>query len=1054
MVPGTKVFIIGREEAGFGEVAGGHKDGDCIEVRFFTNAVSFLSVTAPRASVRRALLPAQTRCFRQSVGVTRYGRVIACGPDTAPLRTYLVQFAGETQITPLAEDQFAVRSYLAADDPIEILANIAHETPFFFEQRRVLLWELLRQNRLCHGLPALLSSKIEVLPHQVEIAARILRDPTIRYLLADEVGLGKTIEAGIVLRQLRLDAPGVRSAVFAPGALVRQWRDELDGRFCLHEVPVYPHSSFDDPCVREAEWDLLVIDEAHRVVARTPTDEDAIAAGARALARRVKHLLLLSATPVLHHDADLLALLELLDPTSYSRADIAGFRKKTERRLEVGRAFLALRSAKVPALVKLNAGNLAKLLPDDSTVGHLAAAITKPGADVSSLQRELHLHISETYRIHRRLLRTRRRWLAEIEARFVRNVKECWDGELDEEPHSHLWSILEEWRTEAAARISDDAKMLAICAAEYVKLAEIIAADPERLESFVIQVAEITHATERERELLCRLAASEDGKALAEARLQLIVQVLRQRRRKDGDSAKFVVFCPTVDLCQRLAKALWPNFSPRGVRLAHRGSAQQKAGDIFADFAADDAARVLVTDATGEEGLNLQFARAVLFHDLPWAPMRIEQRLGRLDRIDRTGSITCIVITTGEDDTLAVDEAWRRVLAEGFGIYKDSLSDLQHLIDEQMPRLRERAFLGGPSALCETIPALIASIRAERETIEEQDVIDGIHSHSSGSEMCPDLASADATADEFARALTLYLKANVGLRQWWDEETNSFTYGLPRDYTPLIPADRLEALARVLNAPFTVHRGVAIEDFRLQFLRPGHPGIDACRDLLKWDDRGRAFAMWRHFPGAENVKVVFRTTVHVSVELERAHAVLEESGWDAIASGGLLRMVRGWFPDFIAELFLDEKGKPVPTGIIEACRRPYDNRIDINLGKERVAHLRAFYGVKTWRELCMGTRERAIENVSTCEELKAIREQAERAATEHFAMLSSRINARRQVGIEADSQVTVSLKHEKALQKLVMQIFAEPIVRLDSIGAYLLSDKPFWEEGNDCISIT
>ena len=517
----------------------------------------------------------------------------------------------------------------------------------------------------------------------------------------------------------------------------------------------------------------------------------------------------------------------------------------------------------------------------------------------------------------------------------------------------------------------------------------MIAADPEHLGSFADQAAEITCATERERELLVRLSVSEDANVIAEARLQLIVHVLRQRRRKDGDRAKFVVFCPTVDLCERLARALWSDFSPRGVRLAHRDGVQEKAGDTFADFAADDAARVLVTDATGEEGLNLQFARAVVFHDLPWSPMRLEQRLGRLDRIDRTGSIACVVITTGEDDTVAVDEAWRRVLAEGFGIYEDSLSDLQHLIDEQMPRLRERAFLGGPSGLCDAIPDLIEAVRAERETIEEQDVIDGMHTLSAESPLCRDLALADAGADEFTCALTSYLKANVGLREWWDEETNSFTYGLPRDFAPLIPVDRLEALARVFNARFTVHRSVAIEDFKLQFLRPGHPGIDGCRELLAWDDRGRAFAMWRHFPGAKHVKLTFRCTVHVSVELERVRTALEESDWDALARGGLLRLVRGWFPDFISELFLDEKGKQASATIIEACCRPYDNRIDVNLGKERTAHLRAAFGVKTWRELCAGARELAIESVSAGEEFRSAREQAQRAAVEHFGMLSA-----------------------------------------------------------------
>src|SRR5262249_22579894 len=151
-----------------------------------------------------------------------------------------------------------------------------------------------------------------------------------------------------------------------------------------------------------------------------------------------RHLLLLSATPVLHHDADLLALLELLDPENYSRADLPGFRRRTERRTELGRTFLALRSATSPALVRLHAAALARFLPDDRTIGRLVEEIGLPGAAVISLQRELHLHVSETYRIHRRMLRTRRSWLSSADARFVRDVKECWEGELDEEAHTQL----------------------------------------------------------------------------------------------------------------------------------------------------------------------------------------------------------------------------------------------------------------------------------------------------------------------------------------------------------------------------------------------------------------------------------------------------------------------------------------------------------------------------------------------------------------------------------------------------------------------------------------
>ncbi|MEQ1854603.1 MAG: SNF2-related protein, partial [Chthoniobacteraceae bacterium] len=534
---------------------------------------------------------------------------------------------------------------------------------------------MLRQNQLSHGLPALISSKVEILQHQAEVADRVLHDPTIRYLLADEVGLGKTIEAGIILRQIRLDAPDTRIAVVAPDALVRQWREELDTRFELDDVDVFPHSAFaKDKALLDDPWDVLVIDEAHRIVERHGQPATPITKNALKLAHASKHLLLLSATPALHHDADLLALLELLellDPENYSSAKLADFKERTTRRVELGRAFLALRSATVPALVKLHAGKLASLLPNDPTVKELVAALAKPGADAKAIQNDLHLHISETYRIHRRMLRTRRRWLAGSHKRFVRDVVESVEMELDEEPHLALWEALEAWRIAAGKRVGQAsspvgvgqpfpaARKVATGTAEtgcptttagtavplfadcYIRLTEAISAEPEKLSSLVKEVAKATKATDAEVKLLAALADDKIAWQISEARLALIAESLRRRAAKDGPSGKYVVFSPNARFCADLAKRLHPLFSSEGVKVASTSTVGSTAGELFSDFAADRAARVLITDATGEEGFNLQFAKAVIFHDLPWAPMRLEQRLGRLDRIDRTGAIPC-----------------------------------------------------------------------------------------------------------------------------------------------------------------------------------------------------------------------------------------------------------------------------------------------------------------------------------------------------------------------------------------------------------------------------
>lgn len=1030
---------------GFGEVIS--VAGAKANVRFFRDVVNKTEVEVPTEQLVHGILPNQTRVFHQQDGVSRYGRVMATRDGAAAFRTYLVHFPGATVLSEMTEDQFAVRSYLPGDDPSVVLAELAQETPFFFQQRSDLLRALVKQNQLAHGLPALLSAKVEVLQHQAEIADRILRDPVIRYLLADEVGLGKTIEAGIVLRQIRLDAPTARIAVVAPDALLRQWQEELEMRFGLEDVEVFPHSALEDSEeLLESEWDVLVMDEAHRIVAREGIPTSALTKNALNLARGSRHLLLLSATPVLHHDADLLALLELLDPENYAANTLEGFKERTAKRVELGRAFLALRSATVPALVKLHAGKLAALLPNDARVKELVAALAEPGADTKAIQHELHLHISETYRIHRRMLRTRRRWLAGAQQRFARDVHEILEVDLDEEPVAEFWDALEDWREAASERIASEDKLRAVAAAEYARLAEIIAASPEKLGEVVPEVIRSTKATPAEQKLLSALVDDKAARAMTEARLDLVAESLKRRAAKDGSSSKYVIFCPTARLCADLAKRLHPLFSSMGVKVASASQAKEETGDLFSDFAGDPHARALITDATGEEGFNLQFAKAVLFYDLPWSPMRLEQRLGRLDRIDRTGAIPCVVFTSGEDDTVALDETWRCVLAQGFGLYTASISDLQHLVDSELPRLREVAFAGGPQALLDAIPALAEAVTKERASIEEQDVIDGMHSLAPESALTRDLAAADAAAEEFGTAYSAYLQRNLGLEERWDEETNSLMFRMKRDTNPLIPADKLDALAGMFAVNFSVHRTVVIEDLTLDFLRPGHPSVDGCRGLLEWDDRGRAWAMWRAAAGVKTPKLVFRALVRVAADLRPVEKALEEAGWDEIRRGGLLRLARGWFPEMVAEFWCDEIGNDPPSKTIEVCARPYHYKMDRNLGKERAAQLREKFGDDDWRKYCQTAAKRSLAAVKKLPEFVSARDGAQTAAKEHFAMIRARLKARQQAGIDSAAQAKEETKLEETLASLVGDILAAPVITLDTLGAYVLSEQPWWPE--------
>ncbi|MGH9154173.1 MAG: SNF2-related protein, partial [Acidimicrobiales bacterium] len=169
--------------------------------------------------------------------------------------------------------------------------------------------------------------RFEPFPHQLAAAARALRSMRGRAILADEVGLGKTIEAGLVLSELRARALATRVLVVTPAGLVGQWREELERKFALpteearpgpvatgRDAPVVVASiaAGRRPPLRDAltaePWDLVVVDEAHRV--RNPRS----ASGRLVRALRARHLLLLTATPVENRLGDLFELVNLVRP--------------------------------------------------------------------------------------------------------------------------------------------------------------------------------------------------------------------------------------------------------------------------------------------------------------------------------------------------------------------------------------------------------------------------------------------------------------------------------------------------------------------------------------------------------------------------------------------------------------------------------------------------------------------------------------------------------------------------------------------------------------------
>ena len=217
-------WISNAEKDGFGKIV--HVEGSRAIIEYFDSPAIEVRhrISVPVSAIRRKRLGSNTRVFtfNEISNQWRIGRVRDDDGEGVEVRL------AHKQDIYLPYEQVFVRWKRPIEDPVGFLGNFVTETPQYAEARSGFMSNYVFQRGAAFGISALLSSSIELESHQIEVVRRVLTDHTQRYLLADEVGLGKTIEAGIVIRQTVLDdMRGHRIIVLVPRELVSQWREEL-----------------------------------------------------------------------------------------------------------------------------------------------------------------------------------------------------------------------------------------------------------------------------------------------------------------------------------------------------------------------------------------------------------------------------------------------------------------------------------------------------------------------------------------------------------------------------------------------------------------------------------------------------------------------------------------------------------------------------------------------------------------------------------------------------------------------------------------------------------
>lgn len=507
------------------------------------------------------------------------------------------------------------------------------------------------------------SSNVEPLPHQITaVYESLLPRQPLRYVLADDPGAGKTIMAGLYIRELIMRADSHRILIVAPGSLVEQWRDELFEKFGL-EFHVYsnlleqtspsgnPFEDYPRLIVRLDQlsrnedlqdklcapgWDLAVFDEAHKLSAHyfgSKLEKTGRFRFAEKLGTRARHLLLMTATPHNGKEEDFQLFMSLLDSDRFYGKFRDGVHK-------VDPSDLMRRMVK-EELVKFDGTPLfpeRKAYTVNYELSQIEAALYE--AVTNYVQTEMgkadQLEGARKGSVGFALTALQRRLASSPEAIFqsLKRRRDRLESRLQElklgiKGRQPIAETLPD-----APEDDDD-----LSAEEQETLEEDLIEDATAAKSFTELEAEIVILKGLEAQAKAVVASGKDRKW---DELSRILQNNPEMHDASGRQRKIIIFSEHRDTLNYLhAKIAGVLGNPDAIVTIHGGTHRDERRRLQALFRSDPDVRVLVaTDAAGE-GVNLQNANLMVNYDLPWNPNRLEQRFGRIHRIGKRRSVTC-----------------------------------------------------------------------------------------------------------------------------------------------------------------------------------------------------------------------------------------------------------------------------------------------------------------------------------------------------------------------------------------------------------------------------
>lgn len=741
---------------------------------------------------------APLRRLRFRVGDTIMDRAQTALPVQAVLeRGGLLYY--QTPNSELSESELS--DAISFNEPQKRLLAGQLDTSAEFDLRVAALEQQHRRRK--SAVRGFVGGRIDLIPHQLYLAAEVAGRLVPRVLLADEVGLGKTIEACLILHRLLLTGRAQRVLILVPDSLVHQWFVELLRRFnlwfhifdeercdAIESVNAEANPFLDDqlvlaslswftqqqrraPQALAAGWDLVVVDEAHHL-GWTPETVSPEYAFVEALGRQTPGLLLLTATPEQLGMASHFARLRLLDPDRFY--DLNEFIREAEGYREVAQLSAQLLSAQ--PLPDAAVGQLAQILAESET--NLRAKLAKLAAGAEAVREELREALLDQHGTGRVMFRNTRATITGFPKRV----------------------------------------------ATMIPLSAPAAGEVELFEALADEFAADTDVSR---------AANFRPEFAKDPRLDWLAQLLRSLA-----PAKVLLLCRTQRKVEAIDAALRLRLNVKQA-MFHEGLTLVQRDRNAAWFAETDGARILICSEIGSEGRNFQFAHHLVMFDLPLDPELLEQRIGRLDRIGQKAEIQVQVpfLAGSSQEVLA------RWYQEGLNAFALNLAGGRTLLEQFGARVHDLAqdFHETEATARIELERLLAETQTARQQLAMQleqgrDRLLELNSFrpAASAKLVQAIRQSDAdqTLDRFMLAVFDHFSIHV-------EELAPRTYqlGSAGVFAESFPGLPTEGLAITCDR----HRALAREE--IQFLTWDHPLVTGALDLVLGSGKGNSsFAKW------------------------------------------------------------------------------------------------------------------------------------------------------------------------------------------------------------------